>query len=151
MKRCDVLKWQRNILVYISSRLSILQRLVPETFGVYNITTFVLCAYFVHALIVNLELKSCYIAAVQSISIIVSNSLTDNKAESSVCICIFVVAVVVVEGVPLLEFMYLTFTRMPGESYRWVFVVVLVLRISSAISPCVLFSAFRFYFSLVEC
>ena len=37
--------------------------------------------------------------------------------------------------VPLVESMYLVFTRMPGESYRRatrVFVVVLVVRISSA-------------------
>ena len=35
--------------------------------------------------------------------------------------------------VPLVELMYLVFTRMPGESYQvtQVFVVVLVLRISS--------------------
>ena len=38
------------------------------------------------------------------------------------------------EDIPLVEFMYLVFTRMPGESYRrrLVFVVVLVVRISSA-------------------
>ena len=36
-----------------------------------------------------------------------------------------------IEDVSLVEFMYLVFTRMPGESYQF-FVVVLVLRISSA-------------------
>ena len=37
------------------------------------------------------------------------------------------------EAVPLVEFTYIVFTRMPGESYpSRVFVVVLVLRISSA-------------------
>ena len=39
-----------------------------------------------------------------------------------------------VEDVPLVEFMYLVFARTPGGSYRkvtQVFVVVLVLRISS--------------------
>ena len=39
----------------------------------------------------------------------------------------------VLEDVPLVEFTDLVFTRMPGESYRrWVFFVILVLRISSA-------------------
>ena len=40
-----------------------------------------------------------------------------------------------VENVALVEFMYLVFTRMPGESYcraTQVFVVVFVLHISSA-------------------
>ena len=37
------------------------------------------------------------------------------------------------EDIHLVEFMYLVFTRMPGESYRMLpYVVALVLRISSA-------------------
>ena len=40
---------------------------------------------------------------------------------------------VVLEDVPLVEFMYLIFTRMSGESYRRrLIVAVLVLRISNA-------------------
>ena len=36
------------------------------------------------------------------------------------------------EDIPVAEFMYLVFTRMPGESYlTQVFVVVVVLRVSS--------------------
>ena len=54
-------------------------------------------------------------------------SYTGNKIKNQSVICI--------EDVPLVEFMYLVFTRMPGESYlrrlRSFFVVVLVLRISS--------------------
>ena len=100
------------------------------------------------ALIVNLELKSCYFAAIQSIPI----KLTHRQQSRIVCLEFLVF--VVVEGVPLVEFMYLTFTHMPGESYgkRHGFLLLYLCYVFRAvISPCVLFSAFRFYFSLVEC
>ena len=42
-------------------------------------------------------------------------------------------ALIILEDVPLVEFMYFVFTGMPGESYgRSLLSVVLVLRISSA-------------------
>ena len=34
------------------------------------------------------------------------------------CVCVCVYAWHTLEDVPLVEFMYLVFTRMPGESYR---------------------------------
>ena len=34
------------------------------------------------------------------------------------CVCVCVYVYVGVDDVPLVEFMYLVFTRMPGESYR---------------------------------
>ena len=59
------------------------------------------------------------------------------------------------EDVPLVEFMYLVFTRMPGESYRrretQVFVVVAVLRIDSYLLNFLFIFVLWFFFFFCFC
>ena len=56
---------------------------------------------------------------------------------------------VIVGDVPLVEFMYLVFTRMAGESYRWrhgLLLCVCLWRLSSSNElPCVLIQIFCVY------